>query len=181
VKKLNLAAGKDIRKDFINHDIAQIDGIDIVHDLNIFPWPWKDNSFDEIIAIDILEHLDDFVKTFDEIYRILAKGGIVKIRVPYWNHSSAYIDPTHKRGFHEDTFKFFIPNTPYRNDRDYYSQSNFELISQQFIVTPFYPYFSIPGIRIIYVKNKFFFKALGFIGCHISNLIAALRIELKKI
>ena len=46
--KLNLGAGKDIRRDYVNHDIADIDGIDVVHNLNNFPWPWGEDRFDEI-------------------------------------------------------------------------------------------------------------------------------------
>ena len=38
--KLNLGAGNDIRSDFVNHDVADLLAIDIVHDLNSYPWPW---------------------------------------------------------------------------------------------------------------------------------------------
>ena len=99
MKKINLGAGTDIRDNFINHDISQIENIDLVHDLNIHPWPWKDDTIDEILALDVLEHLDDFIKNMEEVYRILNKNGKILLKVPYWNSSSAYIDPTHKRGF----------------------------------------------------------------------------------
>jgi len=35
--KLNLGAGRDIRVGWVNHDIRQIFGIDVVHDLNLRP------------------------------------------------------------------------------------------------------------------------------------------------
>jgi predicted SAM-dependent methyltransferase len=57
---------------------------DIVHDLRKFPWPFKDNSAEEIIASHIIEHLPLkegwlFLK---ECYRILQPGGSIYIAVP---------------------------------------------------------------------------------------------------
>jgi predicted SAM-dependent methyltransferase len=51
--KLNIGAGNDIRNGWINHDIAELEGIDIVHDLNKFPWPFEDEQFSEIVANDV--------------------------------------------------------------------------------------------------------------------------------
>jgi predicted SAM-dependent methyltransferase len=33
---------------------------DIVYDLNITPWPFPDNQFQEVICHHVLEHLNDF-------------------------------------------------------------------------------------------------------------------------
>ena len=77
--KINLGAGREIKDGFINHDITRLDGIDVVHDLNVFPWPWDDCSMDYILMQDVLEHLDDIVKPMNELHRILKPGGRVKI------------------------------------------------------------------------------------------------------
>ena len=63
--KLNLGAGSDIRQGWVNHDVVKLDGIDVVHNLNITPWPWLDSSIDELHAMDILEHLDDFMRAME--------------------------------------------------------------------------------------------------------------------
>lgn len=181
MKKLNLAAGRDIRSDFINHDIVKLSGIDCVHDLNQYPWPWEDNYFNEIIAIDILEHLDDFISAIEELHRILKPGAIVTIRVPYWNHSCAYIDPTHKRGYHEDTFHFFDKDSAYYRDRDYYSKASFKIVDEALLLTPGSPYFTIPKIGIIYVRGKIIRKIVGWLGNHISNIIADVQVGMQKI
>jgi predicted SAM-dependent methyltransferase len=179
--KLNLGAGKDIKSGYTNHDIANLDGIDIVHNLNQYPWPWEDKFFNEILAMDILEHLDDFVKSMEELHRILKPGGTVTIRVPYWNHSCAYIDPTHKRGFHEQTFHFFDVNSNYFKDRDYYSKARFKTIDEALILVPGEPYFGIPGIRLIYIRNSFLKKIVGWFGNHLSNIIADVQVVMKKV
>ena len=52
--KLNLVAGNDIRNGYVNHDILQLEGIQIVHDLNICLWPWDDNAVDYKLGFDII-------------------------------------------------------------------------------------------------------------------------------
>ena len=59
--KLNIGAGHDIYDGWINHDIAALPDIDVVHDLNLTPWPWSDESMDEVVAYAGIEHLDDFI------------------------------------------------------------------------------------------------------------------------
>ena len=49
--KLNLGAGNDSRSGYVNHDIQQLEGIQIVHDLNSYPWPWEDNSIQYIFIV----------------------------------------------------------------------------------------------------------------------------------
>ena len=54
--RLQLGCGNDPKPGWINHDLVQLEGVDIVHDLHDRPWPWADNSIDEIWAKDVLEH-----------------------------------------------------------------------------------------------------------------------------
>jgi len=180
--KLNLGAGNDIRDGFINHDIVNLQNIDIVFDLNERPWPIESNKCIEIIAYDVIEHLDDFIKTMEEIYRITKKGGTISLTVPYWNSVATYIDPTHKKGFHEDTFKFFDPNSHYCKERSYYTKARFKIISEEFLVLPFYPFFWIPKMNPMRIKNRFAKKIISFIAnTFLSNLILGLRFKLEKI
>ena len=57
--KLNIGAGNDTRDRQINQDIAHLDGIDVVHDLNKFSWPFGVEQFAEIMASDALETLNE--------------------------------------------------------------------------------------------------------------------------
>jgi SAM-dependent methyltransferase len=180
--KLNLGAGGDIREGYINHDMFSLSGIDIVHDINLYPWPWADNSFEEVIAYDLLEHLDNFMEAIEEIHRILLPGGILKLSVPYWNSCVRYIDPTHKTGFHEDTFKFFDPSSHYCQERFYYTKARFSIEEEVFILTPFFPYFWIPKMSEIKIINPIIRRIIGFIGnVLISNFIVGLHIKMKKL
>ncbi len=178
--KLNLGAGNDIKSGYVNHDLVALNGIDVVHDLNVYPWPMESQSFDEVIAFDLLEHLDDFMKAMEEIHRIMKPGGILKIRVPYWNSWCTHSDPTHRRGFHELRFHFFDPNSPYCAERSYYTKARFFVGKETFVLVPFSPYFSVPFMRMIKVSNKVMRKIVGVFGNTFSNVIIDLEMELER-
>jgi len=179
--KLNIGAGHEIKEGWVNQDIADLPGIDTVHDLNVYPWPWDDNVFEEILVMDVLEHLDDFVRAMDELHRILQVGGRVTIRVPYWNHSCAYIDPTHKRGFHEQSFHFFDVSSHYYKDRGYYTKSAFRIVDEAFVITPGSPYFSIPKMGMFQLRQPLLKKLVGWFGNHVSNVIADVQVVMEKV
>ena len=180
-RRLNLGAGTDIIAGWTNHDVAALPGIDVVHDLNRYPWPWADASIAEIKAWDVLEHLDDFIPAMEEIWRILAPGGICRVSVPYWNSWCAAADPTHKRGFHEITFRFFDPDSPYCRSRPYYSAARFKIVAEEFILAPFNPYYSLPGVGEVAVKRPWAKRIVGIVGNYlVTNLIQDLRVVLER-
>jgi ubiquinone/menaquinone biosynthesis C-methylase UbiE len=81
--KLHLGSNKKILEGYVNVDILDFPGV-TTHDLTVFPYPFLDNSVDEIIAHEVLEHIS-FLKTervLAEWYRVLAPGGIAHIQVP---------------------------------------------------------------------------------------------------
>lgn len=86
--KLDLGCGSDKpRSDdsWLGVDVVPGHKVDLVCDLNVTPWPWKDNSIDEIQLLDCLEHLDSVENTILEAYRILKTGGCITIEVPHKN------------------------------------------------------------------------------------------------
>ena len=180
-KKIHLGAGYEVISGYENHDIVPLSGIDVVHNLNIFPWPWDNDSACEVIAIDLIEHLDEFIPTIEEIHRILEKGGILKVKVPYWNSVYCHADPTHKRGFHEFTFHFFDPKKVWCKSRPYYSSARFTIVEEVFILIPFSPYFKIPFIGPIKVRGPIMKRIVGFLGNLFSNIILDLEYTLKKL
>jgi SAM-dependent methyltransferase len=106
-RRLQLGCGLDIREGWVNLDIAPLSGVDVVHDLDAFPWPFEDASFDFIECIDILEHLNDLPAAMREIHRILAPGGRIRIAGPHFTSYTVPTDPTHRRAFAINTFEFF--------------------------------------------------------------------------
>ncbi len=84
--KLNLGCGADIRDGYINVDVIKSRGVDVVCDISQ-KLPFEDNSCEEIIAQDILEHLtkEQLESTLAEISRVLLIGGRLKVRIPNIN------------------------------------------------------------------------------------------------
>ncbi len=88
-------------------DINPESQADIIHDLNVYPYPIPDNQFELILCMDVLEHVDDIVKTMEELYRIAKPDAIIEISVPSFNSAALHIDPTHRHGFTSRSFDFF--------------------------------------------------------------------------
>lgn len=117
-------ASKNKEDVVIGLDIAKLPGVDKVHNLEKFPWPFKNNEFDLIIANHVLEHVSDLVKTMEEIWRISKPNAIIKINVPFFAYHRAYQDPTHKRFFTTGTFEYFTE----KSGLNYYTKARFEVI-----------------------------------------------------
>ena len=106
-KRLNLGCGPDIRPGFLNLDGLPLKGVDVVHDLDTFPYPFADGTFDEIHASHVLEHVADLPRTMAELRRITSPGGRIILRVPHFSCGVSYRDPTHRRLFSYFTFDYF--------------------------------------------------------------------------
>jgi ubiquinone/menaquinone biosynthesis C-methylase UbiE len=119
IKVLDLGCGKKKSPGAIGVDFNKNSDADIIHNLDQFPYPFKNEEFDYCIMDNALEHLQDPIKVLEEIYRILKKNGKLKIVVPYFRSVWAYIDPTHKNFFTVDSFMYFDPNNFYFNNVQY--------------------------------------------------------------
>jgi predicted SAM-dependent methyltransferase len=109
-KVLDLGCGKKKRPGAIGVDYSDRHDADIVHNLNVFPYPLQDEEFDEIYLDNVLEHLDDPMRVMEEVHRIGRSGGQVKVIVPYFRSVWAFIDPTHQHFFAVDSFAFYDPD-----------------------------------------------------------------------
>lgn len=101
LKRLNLGCGLNKFNGYLNVDSSELVKPDQVVDLNVTPWPWKDNEFGHIVAKDVLEHLgdtsDDYMKIIKEMYRVSDNGAVWEVQVPHWRCDVSLDDPTHKR------------------------------------------------------------------------------------
>lgn len=118
--KLDIACGQTRPEGFYGVDIAKGENVDMVYDLEKFPWPFPDNSVDEATCSHYIEHTKDIIKFMDEVYRILKPGAKALIRAPYYNSVRAWQDPTHTRVISEATFLYYNREWRVNNKLDHY-------------------------------------------------------------
>jgi hypothetical protein len=99
--KLNMGCGHNRFDGWVNVDAAPACEPDQIWDLEQTPWPWPDNSADQVRFIHSLEHMGAdarlFLSMMAELYRIAAPDCLVEIVVPHPRHDNFINDPTHVR------------------------------------------------------------------------------------
>jgi SAM-dependent methyltransferase len=86
-------------------DISADTDADVVHDLNEFPYPFEDDSFDQVLMQDVLEHLREPIRVMDELHRVCRPGGRIQLRTPHFSSMLAYSDPTHTHYFSAEAIR----------------------------------------------------------------------------
>lgn len=123
---LNLGTGNKPIEGAINHDLRldpKRPWVTVAHDLNELPWPWKDNSFDLVVACAVLEHLRiNLMESVGECWRILRPGAILYLKLPWWKGENSWMDPTHYWKFSTQTLDFFDPDTKLGRDYAFYDR-----------------------------------------------------------
>lgn len=130
--QLNLGAGNKIIPGAVNHDLTKHrPEIDVAHDLNVLPWPWENETFDKIVAISVFEHLRiNLVEVLNECWRILRPGGILCVKLPYWQHDNAYVDPTHYWRFSVRSLMVFDPETKLGIHYGFYTERKWRIVKE---------------------------------------------------
>lgn len=170
--KLNIGCGNDIRKEYINLDIAKLEGVDVVCDIENNSLPFDDELFEKIVCNDVLEHVD-ITKVLKEIHRVLRPGGVLEIRVPHFTSTNNYIDPTHKKMFSVRTFNFFIKES--MHERSYYYDFCFSKIISSKITFSYKNPLNWPFILLVNI-NDFFRKI--YEETFLRSIAPAINIEL---
>lgn len=98
-RKLDIGCGRVKDPDYFGIDIIEAPGVDLVWDMENFPWPIEDNSFDYVKVIHVVEHINDQVGFFREIHRVAAKDAVIHLETPHFSSSNSWADPTHVRHF----------------------------------------------------------------------------------
>jgi SAM-dependent methyltransferase len=89
----------------IGLDISSDTDADVVHDLNEFPYPFEDDSFDQVLMQDVIEHVHEPIRVMDELHRICRPGARIQLRTPHFSSMLAYSDPTHTHYFSAEAIR----------------------------------------------------------------------------
>lgn len=105
--KIDLGCGINKPQGYVGIDTIDIEGVDIVRDVEKRGLPFSDNSVTLIRANSFLEHLEDLIFVMNECWRVLKEDGYLVGKVPKAGSDAGFRDPTHKRFFVVNTFKYF--------------------------------------------------------------------------
>lgn len=112
--RLNVGSGGRPLEGFLNVDRnPNAPHVDVVHNLDDYPWPFEPGSVNEIIMDQCLEHLVDHNRAMKEMHRILMADGFATITVPHFTWQLAFTDPTHRHFFAYNTFFYYARDCGY--------------------------------------------------------------------
>lgn len=117
--RLDIGCGANKNPGFVGLDILPLSGVDIVCDLEEFPWPLPDECALMATASHVLEHINPhkgvFINFMNEIWRVLKPGGQFAFVVPHASSHGYQQDPTHCNMINETTMHYFDPDPEERN------------------------------------------------------------------
>jgi ubiquinone/menaquinone biosynthesis C-methylase UbiE len=96
IKKIDLGCGPKKTQGALGVDHFPYPGVDVVFDLNKFPWPLNDNLFETVYASHVIEHINFIPEFMREIHRISKHQADVHIITPHFSSLDSWKDPTHR-------------------------------------------------------------------------------------
>ena len=137
---IDVGCGDNCQPAFVGMDKRDLDGVDIVHDVEVFPWPVEDDSVHVLMMSHIVEHIKPWLQIdfMNEAWRVLKQGGLLLISTPYGGSYRYNQDPTHCAPWNEATVAYFIKDTglynvykpkPWSLEKcNYYIQGDLEVV-----------------------------------------------------
>jgi SAM-dependent methyltransferase len=169
-KKVSRAGAEVVGMD---HDRGS--AADVFHDANVFPYPFSDNTFDEVVCSDVLEHVIDVPRVVKELHRIAKPGALFKIHSPHFSSVYAFLDPTHLHPFSILSFDCFCKNRkiiPHNITQDL-----FMIRTRKIIFPKLTRIFCWPGVKL---ANRFPFRYEQYLAYHMQAENIYLELEVLK-
>ena len=112
--RLDVGAGNNCQEGFVGMDKRDLPGIEIVHDVECFPWPLPDECCLMIVCSHLYEHIKPWLSIdfMNELWRILRVGSQLALSMPYGVNDNYLQDPTHINPSNFNTFHYFCPGNP---------------------------------------------------------------------
>jgi predicted SAM-dependent methyltransferase len=81
---LNVGCGRFPVAGAVNVDCVALPTVDVVHDLDVTPWPFNDAAFHEVRGVQVFEHVRNPIGFMCESWRVLKPGGLLFLAVPHY-------------------------------------------------------------------------------------------------
>ncbi len=116
---LDVGCGLNKLKGAIGIDRNPASRCDVICDIDCFPYPFVDDSFDHVHAAHVIEHVSDVLRTMEEFHRLVRPSGTIFLATPHYTDFSSFCDPTHRWHLNSYSFRYFGSN---HGGYSYYSQ-----------------------------------------------------------
>lgn len=126
-KVLDVGCGRSKFPGAVGMDRLENTDADVIHELDVLPYPLDDNSFDLVIARHVLEHVAAPLDVLAELHRVTRAGGEVSIISPHFASVTSWTDPTHRHHFSSRSFDYLLSDTEW----NFYSNVRFELLDRR--------------------------------------------------
>jgi SAM-dependent methyltransferase len=134
---------------------------DVIADLDQIPLPFRDDSFREVRAIHLIEHVADVIRTMEEFHRIVAARGRVVIVTPHYTDFSSFCDPTHRWHLNSFSLRYFSEK---HGGYGYYSRARFHEISTRVRLLSLWRYL---GFELLVNQFRWFRRFWEFYLCYL--------------
>ena len=101
---LDLGCGRNKRTGALGVDSNRDTAADVIADIDRGVLPFRDGSFDRVLLVHVIEHVENVISTIEEVHRVARPGGTILIETPHYTDFSSFCDPTHR--WHLNTFSF---------------------------------------------------------------------------
>lgn len=131
--RLDIGCGENRQPNWIGMDVRPLPTVDIVWDVQEFPYPIPDNVCFQVLMSHLWEHIEPKyrLRVIDEVWRIMKPQGQLLLSSPYYLSFGASQDPTHYTCPNEATFLYFTPESPLYN---IYKPKPWKVISNNFMM-----------------------------------------------
>ena len=180
--KLNLGSGPknlNYKKNYYSVDHLDLNGVDIISDLNKPFNLLPDNCTQSIYSSHVFEHIENLDNLLNEIHRITIPKGNIEIIVPHFSNPYYYSDPTHTRFFGLYSMYYYVDQKDQPKIRkvpDFYSKNKFIVnkIQYDFFSRDFFDRLINPLLFWLVNKNIY---SQDFYERHFSGIISARQIH----
>lgn len=174
---LNIGAGFDSKGD-IKLDIVISNNPDV--QATATSLPFVDETFDLVIMDQVLEHIspDELGSVFEEVYRVLKPGGILRGYVPHAATRLNDQDPTHKSSWTYKTPEYFADG----NFSWYYEDTAFDFkISKREVSVWSHKEVFLSSLRSVFLQSLYRFFGEEDSLLYWPTVAGSIKFELEKI
>lgn len=105
--KLHIGCGTSPLDGWVNLDMEPGPGIDVVANIETERLPFDDDTFDELMALHVIEHIRNPLVAMQELWRVAKPDATFLLACPYGSTDDAWEDATHVRPYFVGSWQAF--------------------------------------------------------------------------